>query len=383
MLGPSGATRHPQSGQFSGGGIHGQETPDDDRTGGRRHVAGRRMRDQHRVADAAARPRRRASAPAASASAARERRLRRPRRGGRARRSRPATPSWTRHSAPTSRSTARRSRSRPSGSAARATNFAAARRRLRAATGIDDPGRQHRLEPRDRAARRASRAGSRRTWRCSPSRRPSWPTPRTARSSTSRRSWMPRSSAMSIRPPSAWSPQGAKHLGHPVQGRRQVDHLVPDQGLRGQGLHGPHDVGRADRPVRQDRRRRRQPVVRQRGRPRRRDRLADHRLGRGSGPQDQGPRRLQRLDQPQDHVPGPGHQGRLRQASARSSSRPSYVFGGNTAIVATDQKTPMDPMFTDDLASPKCWMQKIPTWYGPDFFPDQRANAAAVQVHHR
>jgi alpha-glucoside transport system substrate-binding protein len=51
-----------------------------------------------------------------------------------------------------------------------------------------------------------------------------------------------------------------------------------------------------------------------------------------------------------------------------------YVFGGNTAIVATDQKTPMDPMFTDDLANPKCWMQKIPTWYGPDFFPDQRAS---------
>ena len=32
--------------------------------------------------------------------------------------------------------------------------------------------------------------GSRRTWRCSPSRRPSWPTPPQARSSTSRRSWI-------------------------------------------------------------------------------------------------------------------------------------------------------------------------------------------------
>ncbi len=54
---------------------------------------------------------------------------------------------------------------------------------------------------------------------------------------------------------------------------------------------------------------------------------------------------------------------------------PKYVFGGNTAIAATDQKTPMDPMFTDDLKNPKCWMQKIPTWYGPDFFPDQRASS--------
>ena len=61
---------------------------------------------------------------------------------------------------------------------------------------------------------------------------------------------------------------GRQDLGHPVQGRRQVDHLVPDQGLRGQGLHRSHDVGRADRPVRQDRRRRLQPVVRQRRRPR-------------------------------------------------------------------------------------------------------------------
>jgi alpha-glucoside transport system substrate-binding protein len=56
---------------------------------------------------------------------------------------------------------------------------------------------------------------------------------------------------------------------------------------------------------------------------------------------------------------------------------PNYVFGGNTAIVATDQKTPMDPMF--DPAGPKCWMQKIPTWYGPDFFPDQRASGQPSQ----
>ena len=53
---------------------------------------------------------------------------------------------------------------------------------------------------------------------------------------------------------------------------------------------------------------------------------------------------------------------------------PNYVFGGNTAIVNNDQKTVMDPMFNQDLAAPQCWMQKIPTWYGPDFFPDQRAS---------
>jgi alpha-glucoside transport system substrate-binding protein len=49
-----------------------------------------------------------------------------------------------------------------------------------------------------------------------------------------------------------------------------------------------------------------------------------------------------------------------------------YVYGGPQAIINTDQKTTMDPMFNQDLAAPKCWMQKVPTWYGPDFFPDQR-----------
>ena len=69
--------------------------------------------------------------------------------------------------------------------------------------------------------------------------------------------------------------------------------------------------------------------------------------------------------------------------SARSSSRRTTSIGTNTAIVPQDQKTMMDPMFTDDLANPKCWMQKIPTWYGPDFFPDQRASGTAVEVRRR
>jgi len=31
-------------------------------------------------------------------------------------------------------------------------------------------------------------------------------------------------------------------------------------------------------------------------------------------------------------------------------------------------------MFNGDTATPGCWMQKIPVWYGPDFFPDKRTN---------
>jgi alpha-glucoside transport system substrate-binding protein len=51
-----------------------------------------------------------------------------------------------------------------------------------------------------------------------------------------------------------------------------------------------------------------------------------------------------------------------------------YVDGGGAAIVNADLKTVMDPMFTGDTATPGCWMQKIPVWYGPDFFPDKRTS---------
>jgi alpha-glucoside transport system substrate-binding protein len=51
-----------------------------------------------------------------------------------------------------------------------------------------------------------------------------------------------------------------------------------------------------------------------------------------------------------------------------------YVDGGGAQIVNNDLKTVMDPMFNGDTATPGCWMQKIPTWYGPDFFPDRRTN---------
>ena len=51
-----------------------------------------------------------------------------------------------------------------------------------------------------------------------------------------------------------------------------------------------------------------------------------------------------------------------------------YVDGGGTAIVNNPMTEVMDPMFNEDTAAPGCWMQKIPVWYGPDFFPDKRLN---------
>jgi alpha-glucoside transport system substrate-binding protein len=50
------------------------------------------------------------------------------------------------------------------------------------------------------------------------------------------------------------------------------------------------------------------------------------------------------------------------------------VDGGGPAIVNNPMTEVMDPMFNGDTATPGCWMQKIPVWYGPDFFPDKRVN---------
>jgi alpha-glucoside transport system substrate-binding protein len=51
-----------------------------------------------------------------------------------------------------------------------------------------------------------------------------------------------------------------------------------------------------------------------------------------------------------------------------------YVEGGGPAIVNNPMTEVMDPMFEGDTMTPGCWMQKIPVWYGPDFFPDKRVN---------
>jgi alpha-glucoside transport system substrate-binding protein len=68
---------------------------------------------------------------------------------------------------------------------------------------------------------------------------------------------------------------------------------------------------------------------------------------------------------------------RIKAAFDRVGSllfKEGYVEGGGTAIVNNAMTTVMDPMFNGDTATPGCWMQKIPVWYGPDFFPDKRVN---------
>jgi alpha-glucoside transport system substrate-binding protein len=68
---------------------------------------------------------------------------------------------------------------------------------------------------------------------------------------------------------------------------------------------------------------------------------------------------------------------RIKAAFDRVGSllfKEGYVDGGGTAIVNNAMTEVMDPMFNEDTAAPGCWMQKIPVWYGPDFFPDKRVN---------
>ena len=254
------------------------------------------------------------------------------------------------------------------------TNFAASVADFAKATGInvqiDSIGSSHETVLKTpHRGRQAAGPGA-----CSPSRRPSWPMRPRARSSTSPRSWMPRSSATEHPATIGLVTQGDKIWGIPYKADVKSTIWYPIKAFAAKGYTGPEDVGRADRPVRQDRRRRLQPVVRQRRRPRRRDRLAAHRLGRGSGPQDQGPRLLQRLDQPQGHVRGPGHQGCLRQGRQDLLHAELRLRRQHGDRHTRTRRRPWTRCSTDDLAHPKCWMQKIPTWYGPDFFPDQRAS---------
>ena len=123
------------------------------------------------------------------------------------------------------------------------TNFAAAVADFATATGITDPGRQHRLEPRDRAAdahrgRPAAGPGDARP-------ADGRPGLRRRRQGHRRRDVHGCRTKLSDEHPATIGlvTQGGEHLGHPVQGRRQVDHLVPDQGLRGQGLRGSQRRG--------------------------------------------------------------------------------------------------------------------------------------------
>lgn len=63
-----------------------------------------------------------------------------------------------------------------------------------------------------------------------------------------------------------------------------------------------------------------------------------------------------------------------------------FVFGGPEGAIAIHQTDPMDPMFPADGASfdgftPACWMQKQATWYGPDFFPDVKANPGTPTIY--
>ena len=265
--------------------VNDQETMDDVRSSGRRRDAVRRMSGEHDVAVTSrirgAAPPAASEAPPASEAPGSAAPSAAP--GARCLPSRPATRSWTRRSAPTSRSTASESRSRRNGSVAKAptsTPPSRTSRRRQASTSC------RRASPRSTrwCCARASKAARRPTWRCWHSHLLSSSTAIADRPTNVSKFMDP--AKLNEEFPDAFgtkllSGDGRRDLCHPVQGRRQVDHLVSDQGLRGGRVRRAHDVGRAEGARGQDRRRRQwQPVVPRHPR-RRRDRLDRHRLARG------------------------------------------------------------------------------------------------------
>ena len=219
------------------------------------------------------------------------------------------------------RSTARRFRSRPSGSAARATNFAAAVADFATATGIkvqvDSIGSSHETvlktrieggEPPDLAML-------------------AQPTPVLAYAAAGK--VIDVATFMDAKKLSTSMPntiglvtQDDKIWGIPYKADVKSTIWYPIKAFEAKGYKVPTTwdelIALSDKIVADGI----QPLVRQRRWPGRRDRLAAHRLGRGSRPQDQGPRLLQPVDQPQGHVPGPGHQGRVRQVRRQDLLHP-------------------------------------------------------------
>ena len=65
----------------------------------------------------------------------------------------------------------------------------------------------------------------------------------------------------------------------------------------------------------------------------------------------------------------PGIKDAFDNASARSSSRPNYVFGGTAAIVNTDQKIVMDPMFDGRPCHPEVLDAEDPDLVRPGLLP--------------
>ncbi len=60
---------------------------------------------------------------------------------------------------------------------------------------------------------------------------------------------------------------------------------------------------------------------------------------------------------------------------------PNYVFGGNTAIVTTDQKVVMDPMFTGRPGESEVLDAEDPDLVRPGLLPGSAGQPEAVQVH--
>ena len=249
---------------------------------------------------------------------------------------------------------ARRSRSRPSGSVARATTSrrpSPPSRRPRASTSWST-----RSAPATRPCCKVSRRGrrSRLTSRCWPSRPPSLEYGAGGSSSTSPPSWTPRSWPPSMPPPRRCT-RGDSIWAIPYKVDVKCVVWYPIKAFEDRGLRHPHDLGRADRAGRPDRGRRQgQPVLRRHRTPARR------RAGRpptSSRTPCSAPPGLEAYDKWISHeLPfnSPEVKAALDLVAGRSTSpRTTSWVATRPSLATSPRPTPMDPMFERRHGQPR------------------------------
>ena len=172
------------------------------------------------------------------------------------------------------------------------------------------------------------------------------------------------------RRPSAWSPEGTRSGASRTRPTSSRLIWYPIKAFEAKGYTVPKTWDELIALSDTDRRRRQRSVVRQRRRTRRRDRLADHRLGRGSGPQDQGPRRLQPAGSPtRSRSPTRGSRTPSTTYVGKIFFTPGYVFGGARRSSNTDRPRRHGSDVQRGLGSPQLLDAEDPDLVWPGLLP--------------
>ena len=296
------------------------------------------------------------------------------------RRSRPAIPSWIRRCrTPTAHAVGNGKKVDVQAQwiGGEGANFACHRRRLPKATGINGPGRQHRLEPRDRAedahrGRRAARPGA-----CSPSRRRSLAYAAAGKiidvaSFMDAKKLSDRASATI-----GLVTQDGKIWGMPYKADVKSTIWYPIKAFAAKGYTGPDDVGRADRPIRS----RSSPTAATRGASAP-EAPARRRAGSsptGSRKSSSRPRASQYYNDWISHkvtFDDPGIKAAFDKV-AKIFFTPNYVLRRQHRHREHRPEAAMDPMFNEDAAAPEVLDAEDPDLVRPGLLPGSACQRAA------